>query len=249
MVFDLHFFLWAIPAVILAGMSKGGFGGALGFAAAPILAVAVPPAFAVGLMLPLLLVMDVTSVRSYWKQWDWPSVKILLWGSVPGTLIGMAIYSYADDDMLRVMIGCVALAFVIYRILLTMGRIGSVRADRPSMGIIFGAIGGLTSFISHAGGPPVAIYLLSKNMNKTAYHATGAIVFWVLNVAKVVPYVFLGLFTLETFKADVLLFPFALIGVWIGVRTHHKIPDRIFFGLTYVLLVLTGIKLIFDGMT
>ncbi len=249
MVFDLHFFLWAIPAVILAGMSKGGFGGALGFAAAPILAVAVPPAFAVGLMLPLLLIMDVTSVRSYWKQWDWPSVKILLWGSVPGTLVGMAIYSYADDDMLRVLIGIVALGFVLYRILQGLGRIGAVRADRPWVGVVFGALGGLTSFISHAGGPPVAVYLLSKDMTKTSYHATQAIVFWVLNAAKVVPYVFLGLFTLETMKADVLLFPFAMLGVWIGVRAHHKIPDRVFFALTYVLLVITGVKLIFDGLT
>jgi uncharacterized membrane protein YfcA len=151
--------------------------------------------------------------------------------------------------MLRVLIGIVALVFVLYRMVLALGRIGSVRTDRAWVGIVFGALGGLTSFISHAGGPPIAVYLLSKNMDKTSYHATGVIVFWVLNVAKVVPYVFLGLFTIETFKADVLLFPFAMLGVWIGVRAHSLVPDRIFFGLTYVLLVLTGAKLIFDGLT
>ena len=41
MSFDLTFFLVAVPAVIVAGISKGGFGSGAAFVAAPMLALIV----------------------------------------------------------------------------------------------------------------------------------------------------------------------------------------------------------------
>jgi uncharacterized membrane protein YfcA len=57
------------------------------------------------------------------------------------------------------------------------------------------------------------------------------------------------MFTLETAKANLVLAPFALAGTWLGVRAHHAVPERIFFALTYVFLTITGLKLIWDGLT
>ena len=45
------------------------------------------------------------------------------------------------------------------------------------------------------------------------------------------------------------LAPFAVLGAWIGVKMHFMVPERAFFALTYVLLILTGSKLIWDGLT
>ena len=73
-------------------------------------------------------------------------------------------------------------------------------------------------------------------------------IFWVLNVVKAVPYAFLGLFTWQTLQANIALAPFALLGTWIGVRLHRVIPERWFFATTYVLLSITGAKLIWDGL-
>ena len=130
---------------------------------------------------------------------------------------------------------------------------GWVRIARYHMpdwaGYWFGMLGGFTTFISHAGGPPVAVFLLSRGISKTQYQATTVLLFWVLNIAKFVPYAFLGLFTAQTFLANLVLAPFALIGTWLGVRAHHLVSEKLFFGLTYVLLLLTGSKLIWDGLT
>ena len=100
-----------------------------------------------------------------------------------------------------------------------------------------------------SGGPPAAVYLLSRRPTKTEYQATTVLVFWVLNIAKAVPYAGLGLFSAETLKLDLILAPFALFGTWAGVRLHHSIPERVFFALAYVLLTVTGVKLIWDGLT
>ncbi|MBV1868341.1 MAG: TSUP family transporter, partial [Marinosulfonomonas sp.] len=76
MTFDFMFFAMAIPAVIFAGISKGGFGSGAAFAATPLLAMVLEPAVAVGMMLPLLMLMDVGALRPYWKKWDWASARV-----------------------------------------------------------------------------------------------------------------------------------------------------------------------------
>ncbi|SEP14464.1 Sulfite exporter TauE/SafE [Salinihabitans flavidus] len=97
-------------------------------------------------------------------------------------------------------------------------------------------------------GPPAAVYLLSQGIGKTTYQATTVLVFWVINILKFVPYAFLGIFTAQTFVADLLLAPFALLGAWLGVKAHWIVPERAFFAITYVLLTVTGAKLIWDGL-
>ena len=49
-----------------------------------------------------------------------------------------------------------------------------------------------------------------------------------INIAKFIPYAFLGMFTLETAKANLVLAPFALLGAWIGVRAPLCAGTRIF---------------------
>jgi uncharacterized membrane protein YfcA len=130
---------------------------------------------------------------------------------------------------------------------------GWVRVAAQSLpkwaGALAGLVAGFTSFVSHAGGPPAALYLLSLKPNKTEYQASTVLVFWIINIAKFLPYAFLGLFTVETGMANLVLAPFALLGVWLGVKAHHLMPERAFFLLTYVLLLGTGAKLIWDGLT
>ena len=129
---------------------------------------------------------------------------------------------------------------------------GSASGPAPSRrwgALLAGCVGGFTSFVSHAGGPPVAVYLLAQRLDKTMYQATTVLTFWAINIAKVLPYTFLGIFTAETLKADAILAPFALLGAWLGVLAHRFVSERVFFGITYVALTLTGSKLIWDALT
>jgi uncharacterized membrane protein YfcA len=247
---DLMFFALAIPAVIFAGISKGGFGSGAAFAATPLLALILEPGQAVGLMLPLLMLMDVTALKPYWGKWDGRAALALILGAVPGVAVGAAFYRYAEPDVFRLLIGAVAICFVIFQ----LGRkLGVIRPARRPMGDLGGAIagivGGFTSFVSHAGGPPAAVFLLSRRIDKTTYQATTVLTFWAINLMKFGPYLFLGIFTWDSLKADLMLVPAAVVGVWLGVKAHYLIPERLYFTITYTLLVLTGTKLIWDALT
>ena len=82
---DLFFFLVAGPAVLFAGISKAGFGSGAAFASASILALVVEPGLALGVMLPLLMLIDVSSLKPYWRKWSTPDVRLLIIG---GLLVG-----------------------------------------------------------------------------------------------------------------------------------------------------------------
>ncbi len=177
-------------------------------------------------MLPLLMLMDVTALRPpYWKKWHAPSAWALVLGAIPGVVLGALIYKVVNPpDLFRLLIGLVALGgFVAFQAAVKL-RLwvpsGQHMSDRAG-GLLAGVVGGgLTSFISHAGGPPAAVFLLSRGLDKTKYQATTVIVFWAINLMKFIPpYAFLGgIFTWQTAKADLFLIPpFAIIGVWLGI--------------------------------
>ncbi len=250
MEFDFTFYAVAIPAAFIAGVAKGGFGGGAAFVATAILALVIPPALALGIMLPLLMVVDLATLRPFWKQWDLDAAKALIIGGLPGILLGTALYQIANADVLRVLIGVISVLFVVFQV--ARGRDWIRVSERPlskRVGLFAGMVTGFTSFVSHAGGPPAAMYLLSKGLGKTTYQATAVLAFWAINAMKAVPYAFLGVFTWETFKADLIMVAPALIGCAVGVYAHRAMPERLFFLVTYVLLLGAGFKLIFDGLT
>jgi len=236
-------------AALLAGVSKGGFGSGASFAGAAILALFVPPGVALGIMLPILMLIDIATLRPYWRQWGRVEVTMLILGGLPGIGLGMAFYRMADADLLRLLIGGIALAFVLWQTVLRARVMRRGQSPLPGWaGLFAGLVAGFTSFVSHAGGPPAAVYLLSRGLDKTRYQATTVLMFFVFNIVKAVPYGMLGLFTQQTLMIDLVLTPFALLGAWIGVRAHRIMPERAFFAATYVLLTLTGVKLIWDGL-
>ena len=249
MHFDLVFFAVAVPAVLFAGVSKGGFAGGGAFAATPILALVIAPGHAVGLMLPLLMMMDIATLRPYWGKWDRTAAKLLLIGALPGIALGAAIYHLTNPNVFKLLIGVISIGFVAFQL---ARQYGLLRLDGKGGGTRAGLVAGLgtgfTSFVANAGSPPAAVYLLLKGVTKTEYQATNVIVFWVVNLIKFIPFLSLGIATHQTLLADLFLAPVALIGAWLGVKAHHAVPEKVFFTFTYVMLVLTGVKLIHDAL-
>lgn len=250
MQLDLAFFAVAIPAVLIPAASKGGFGGGAGFVSAPLLALAMPPAQAVGLLLPLLMLMDVLSLRPYWRRWDWRHSALLMLGGVAGTAIGWAIFGAISSDGVRLMVGLSALGFVGLQVARSFGRLRPPDHDPgPAKGLALGSVTGLTSFISHAGGPPASMYLLGVGLDRTTYQASMVLVFWWLNLIKLPAYVELGMLNRELVVPLLILAPIAVAGVYLGVWAHRRVSDAVFFRLTYSLLAVTGAKLVWDSLT
>ncbi|WP_121065823.1 sulfite exporter TauE/SafE family protein [Chachezhania antarctica] len=258
---DWYLLAVAAPAVLFAAISKAGFGSGAAFASAAFLAIVLEPGTAIALMLPLLMLIDAATLGPYWRKWSGRDAALLILTALPGVALGAWLYTIVDADVFRFLIGTIALGFVAWRLL--QGRIQArqsgagrksdadapMTAGRMAGATVAGATAGFTSFVSHAGGPPVAMYLLSRPIDKTRFQATTVLVFWAINISKVVPYAMLGLFTAPLLWADLMLAPVALFGVWLGVRAHRAVSERWFFALAYLFLSLTGAKLVWDALT
>lgn len=249
MITDPLFFAAAIPAVLLFGLSKGGFGGGVSLPALPLMALVVSPIQAAGIMLPLLLVMDVFAVWTYRHDWDRTNAFILIPGSILGIGIGWFLASYLTPAYIRLIIGVIGLVFGLNYWLNTFFNRAAQRKTTPDRlkGTFWGTISGFTSFLVHVGGPPYQVYMLPQRMDRVRYVATTAIVFAVTNVLKTIPYFALGQFNPTNLKTALALAPFAPIGVLVGVRVLKHISQERFYPIIYGVLLAVSIKLLWDG--
>ncbi|MFT6915378.1 MAG: putative membrane protein YfcA [Motiliproteus sp.] len=245
MITDPLFYLLAIPAVLIVGISKGGLGGGLGLIAVPLMALAVSPFQAAAILLPILCVMDLVSLWGFRGRYDSANLKILLPAAILGLGIGALSVQYLTETHIKLLIGSIAQVFT-----LNFG-INKLRKRSPEKtstdrlkGSLWGALAGFTSFSVHAGGPPMNIYLLPQQLDKTLFAGTTVIFFAVVNFIKLVPYSLLGLFDAENLMTSLMLVIFAPIGVYTGIWMHKRINDTWFYLLCYGLLFLTSLKLL-----
>lgn len=244
MITDLWFYVAAAIAVLIVGIAKGGFGGGIAVVGVPLMAMVVSPVQAASIMLPILMVMDVLAMRSYWGLWDVGNLKVLLPASFIGTALGFFTFRYFSADGLRVLVAVVALVYAM-RYFMPRGR-PAAAPRRTASGIFWGAAAGFTSFSIHAGGPPLQAHLLPQRMHRTTFQSTSVMFFFVVNWSKVVPYAWLGQWNADNIVTSVMLLPLAPVGVALGRRLHDKVDDEFFFGIVHVALFVIGVKLLYD---
>lgn len=243
---DLSLWAAAVAAVLLSGISKGGFGGGLGFVATPLLALAVPPATAAAIMLPILIMIDQVGVATYWRKWSWGAVWPALIAAAFGIGLGVLAFGAVSPNLLRLGLGAIAIIFLVFQLAQKLGWTPEVAGPRGPRATLW-AVAGFTSTISHAGGPPITIYLLAERLEKTAYQASSVLIFWAVNLMKLGPYAALGVLDLSSLSMSLTLAPAAVAGVVLGVWAHKRVPERIYFRGVAVLLGLTGMRLLWDG--
>lgn len=240
---------WIISAtaMLLTGISKGGFGGVLGGIAVPLMAVYMPPSTAAAATLPMLCLMDLSSAGAYWKKWSSEDLWIMLLGSAFGIALGWLAFGMAPEWSIKLAVGAIAVSFALDRIL---KRKRSDQASPPNRlaGYSAGLIAGLTSTLAHAGGPPVLVYLFARKLPKERFVATVSVFFTIVNLTKLIPYVALHLFSVEVMWLCLFLSPFAPLGVWLGVKLQRRVPERPFFVATVALLGISGLQLICDAL-
>lgn len=235
----------AVPAVILLGISKSGFGIGFGALAVPMLAMTVSVPQAAAILMPVLLLLDVLGLAALRQHCDRKLIRFLLpWGLL-GTVIGYVMFGSLDVRFVAGLVGCFTLLFLAQRLFFP------VRADSPPpprwLGMILTTVGGFTSFIAHTGGPPINAYVLPMRLPPITFTATMAMLFFYLNLSKWVPYAFLGLLDGRHLGTSLLLLPFAPIGIWLGLRIARKIQPKLFYRLAHTGLLLTGCKLVWDA--
>jgi uncharacterized protein len=247
---DPIFYALAIPAVLIVGISKSGFGGATGGLGVVLLAQVVSPAQAATIMLPVLCLMDIFGVKAYWRAIDWSLLKRMLPAALAGSVVGMMLWSTMSVPWLKALLAAVAIGFPLqwwWREWRT-GR-NAERNEKFDVVRAWGWCGlsGFTSFVAHAGGTPLLAYLMPKKLNKTQQVGTMSLFFLVVNYVKIPQYFVLNQFNAQTLGSSLVLAPLVPIGVWLGLKLHHRLSAALFTRACQGFMFLMGFKLAFEA--
>ncbi len=243
---DIIFWLLAVLATLTVGASKGGVPG-IGILAVPILAQAISPVVAAGLLLPLLVLSDIYGLWLFRKNYDLWNIKIVVIAATIGIAAGWAMARYNSDDLVKIIVGVIG----IWYSLDLYFKSGKASAPKPAdipRGLFWGSLTGFTSFVAHAGGIPFQMYVLPQRLDKMTYAGTATIAFAVINLLKLPPYWLLGQINLESLETCVYLAPVAMFGAWAGYRLTKILPEKTFFKAVEIALVIVSVKLIWDGL-
>jgi len=243
---DPFFYAVSIPAVLLLGISKSGFGAGFGSLAVPMMALAISVPQAAAILMPVLLVMDVLGMAAFRKDFDKALLKFLLPFGVLGIVIGALLFKLLQAHTVAGIVGAFTLLFLAQRLVFPP-RPDSAPPPRW-LGALLTTTSGFTSFIAHAGGPPITAYVIPLRLSPVRFTATMAFFFFVVNLAKWIPYGFLGLLDWRNMATSLVLLPLAPVGVWAGVRMARRISQKLFYRFLYLGMALTGVKLLWDGL-
>ncbi len=245
LIIDPLFYLCAVPAVLLVGISKSGFGMGIGSLAVPLMALTISVPQAAAILMPVLLFVDVLGLAAFRKNIDVKLLRFLIPYGLLGVLLGALLFKSLDSHWVAGLVGGFTLLFLAQRLVFPP------RADSPPpprwFGRVLTTLSGFTSFIAHSGGPPLAAYVIPMRLSPLHFTSTLAYFFFVINLSKWAPFALLGLLDWRNMATSLVLLPLVPIGVMAGLAMGKRISPLLFNRLILWGMGLTGCKLLWDA--
>lgn len=240
--------LIAFASVFLISFMRGAFGGGFAIVGIPLLSTVMDPVTAGGLLAPLFVAMDLYALR-YWKAstWSKPDLALLVPALVLGIGCGYLLFRILDHRAIAIVMAAITLAFVGLWFL-RGGEVTVLPRSEPKA-IAAGFTSGITTMVAHSGGPPLAMYLLPRGLSKELYAGTTSLFFTVGNATKLVPWLLLMQPEAKVWTLMAICLLAIPAGIWSGWRLHGVLDQRQVYRACYGLLIVTSLKLLWDGVS
>lgn len=241
--------IWALAALaaFLVGLSKGGLS-MMATLAVPVMALAMNPVLAAGLLLPVFVVSDLFGLIAWRRDVDWRVLLRVVPGSVLGVGLGWATASLVPAHLVGGLVGVIGAAFALWALIRPPLPDTPARHPRWLAGGFWGGVAGYTSFVSHSGAPPYQVYVQPLRLGRQAYAGTITVFFAITNAVKLIPYAALGQLSPQNLHIAASLVPAALAGVAVGVWAVRRVSERVFYLFITWALLAVSVKLMADAL-
>ncbi|AWN17212.1 sulfite exporter TauE/SafE family protein [Salinisphaera sp. LB1] len=228
-------------AALVVGMSKGGLASAAAISV-PMLSLFMNPIHAAALLLPVYIVTDWVAVWLYRHEYSGRNLVILIPAMLLGVAVATVVTPYTPESLLLIVTGLIGLWYCL-RTWLRRGVAERTEA-RVLPGVLWGTITGITSFITHSGGPPAQAYLLPQRLPKLQFAGTIAIAFAACNLAKLPAYWEIGNLQDLNWQTTLALAATGIVGTRIGraislvlsESSYRRVIETMLFLLSIILL-------------
>ncbi|TAJ16466.1 MAG: sulfite exporter TauE/SafE family protein, partial [Dehalococcoidia bacterium] len=163
--------------------------------------------------------------------------------------LGAATFAITSDDVVGLIVGALAVGFTLDRWFGPRLRGAERPMTQPSTpkAAFWSTLAGYTSFVAHAGGPPLNVLLLPQRLDKSVYVGTTVMFFALANYVKLIPYTLIGQFDGANLGTSLVLAPLAPVGFGLGYFFNQRVNEVVFYRIAYGALFATGLKLLWDG--
>ncbi len=231
--------------VLVASYALRGSTGFGGFAAMPLMALAVPMNLLVPVWSLLVIASSVTIVGHDRVHVSWRDIGHVVPSCVVGVGIGLYVFTSVDPRMLARAFGLLVLGYAIYTLWkLSRNAPGPHRGSASlahGAGMLAGAMGTVFGTMSSVF---FAIYLDARRITKTQFRATISAMMLFLALVRGAGYLAAGVFGREALVLFAAALPFMLVGMYLGDRVHARIDETTFKRLVCAVLLLSGAALV-----
>lgn len=235
---------WAVAAAFGIGFSKAGFAG-VGLFHVIVFAWLFGSKTSTGIVLPLLIIGDITAVLTYRQHTRWEYVRRVLPPAVFGVVLGWLLMEHLTDAGLKPLLGIIVLGLALLQI---------ARMWRPEwfnhvphargFAVGIGIVAGFATMLANAAGPIVAIYLLAIGLPKFELVGTSSWFFFIVNVLKIPFSAEMGLIRPDTLMLNLTLLPAVIVGWAIGRRLVRIVQQRFFDSILLVLVIVAALRML-----
>lgn len=155
------------------------------------------------------------------------------------------LFTLLSEGLLFILLGGIVVSFAVLEL---SGFRGSVSGKTPRLEMAAAATAGFSGGLSGVWGPPIMIYLMAKNVQKTAFIQTMGLVFLIGAIVLNLSHVNSGLLNSYSAPFSVLMIFPALIGMWFGNLVQDRLDQSRFTRATLFVLLLAGFNLLRRGV-
>lgn len=211
----------------------------------PLLSMALPPAQAIAVSAPVMLVNNLGKSWVYRRAVHWRACGLVSALALPAAYLSARLVTTVDDRVILVAVAALILVSV-----------GADRLRAPAAGnrfgdaglLLWGGVTGAISGLCGAAGPPTAIGLRGYGLSKDAFVGTVAVFAVLLQVAKIPAYVGTDVLPLRLLPLAVLLGALGLIAVAVGPPLLRRVPEQTFRAVVDGLLVISAVWLLGEAV-
>lgn len=189
-----------------------------------------------------------TNIILVWKErrsikWNicLPLILLVIAGSLPGTLL----LKNADSSIIKIIFGAVII-FIGLEMLLSESQSRKLKPSKISL-VIIGILAGLLCGL-YGVGALLSAYVNKVTDDSSSFKANICMVFWAESTFRIILYGIWGIITLDILKQVLLLIPLMLTGLILGILSGNFLNEAAVKKLVIIMLILSGIALIFNNL-
>jgi uncharacterized protein len=160
-----------------------------------------------------------------------------------GAPFGFALFRYANQSLLKVLLGG-AVLFGVW--MLARGR--DLRSAHVSLDWIMGLLSGVLLLATSTNGPPIVFTLQARRLEPETQRATLNLIFSVTGVFSVCVFALTGQIQSDELYVALIATPIMLLGVYFGVVLRKHINAVAFKNMVLILLTLGGLSSIASAL-